>query len=94
MSSHLKSPRIISGIDRGIWILLFVKMVFAHFVQNLSIPININTLLMAERGFITVIGCNKCGKCDRVCPIGAIELMDGIARIIHEKCAIYVCVAL
>jgi Fe-S-cluster-containing hydrogenase component 2 len=41
---------------------------------------------MTERGFITVIGCNKCGRCDSVCPAGAIERIDGIARIIHEKC--------
>ncbi|MDP3104690.1 MAG: 4Fe-4S binding protein, partial [Candidatus Methanoperedens sp.] len=27
-----------------------------------------------------------CGKCDNVCPRGAIESIDGIARITHEKC--------
>ncbi|MDD5615096.1 MAG: 4Fe-4S dicluster domain-containing protein [Candidatus Methanoperedens sp.] len=41
---------------------------------------------MVERGFITVIGCNKCGKCDNVCPKRAIERIDGITRISHEKC--------
>jgi len=41
---------------------------------------------MTKNGFITVIGCKKCGKCDNVCPTGAIEHIDGIARIIHEKC--------
>jgi ferredoxin len=37
-------------------------------------------------GFITVMGCKKCGKCDSVCPTGAIDLIDGVARISYEKC--------
>jgi ferredoxin len=41
---------------------------------------------MTTDGFITVIGCKKCGKCDNICPTGAIEYIDGVARIIHEKC--------
>jgi len=41
---------------------------------------------MSGTGFITVIGCKKCGKCDSVCPMGAIETIDGMVRISHEKC--------
>lgn len=41
---------------------------------------------MPVTGFITVIGCKKCGKCDNICPSGAIENIDGIVRISHEKC--------
>jgi ferredoxin len=37
-------------------------------------------------GFITVLGCRKCGKCDSVCNTGALLRIDGIARIEHEKC--------
>ncbi len=37
-------------------------------------------------GFIIVLGCMKCGKCDSVCNTGALERIDGIARITHEKC--------
>lgn len=41
---------------------------------------------MIKEGFITIIGCKKCGKCDGVCPAGALETIDGMVRIVHEKC--------
>ncbi|SNQ62671.1 DUF362 domain-containing protein [Candidatus Methanoperedens nitratireducens] len=37
-------------------------------------------------GIIIVLGCRKCGKCDSVCNTGALERIDGIARIALEKC--------
>lgn len=30
--------------------------------------------------------CMGCGVCARVCPAGAIDLLDGVAHIIAEKC--------
>jgi len=38
--------------------------------------------------YITVIGCKKCRRCDSICPVMAIEHIDGTDRvkIIHEKC--------
>ncbi|VVB96388.1 4Fe-4S binding domain protein [uncultured archaeon] len=41
---------------------------------------------MSPDGFITVIGCRKCGKCDGVCETGALYHVDGLAMINHEKC--------
>jgi len=41
---------------------------------------------MKTAGFIIVLGCKKCGKCDGVCQIRALTRVDGIARVDHEKC--------
>ena len=41
---------------------------------------------METAGFIIVLGCKKCGKCDEVCETGALTHVDGIARVDHEKC--------
>lgn len=37
-------------------------------------------------GLITVLGCMKCGRCDSVCDSGALERIEGIARINNNKC--------
>jgi ferredoxin len=41
---------------------------------------------MKNTGFIIVLGCKKCGKCEGVCETGALAHVDGIARIDNEKC--------
>jgi len=41
---------------------------------------------MKNEGFIIVLGCKKCGKCDGVCETGALTHVDGTARIDNEKC--------
>jgi ferredoxin len=41
---------------------------------------------MKTAGFIIVLGCKKCGKCDGVCKTTALMRVDGIARVDHEKC--------
>ena len=41
---------------------------------------------MKNAGFIIVLGCKKCGKCEGVCETGALTHVDGIARIDYEKC--------
>ncbi|MCZ7357713.1 MAG: 4Fe-4S binding protein [Candidatus Methanoperedens sp.] len=41
---------------------------------------------MPVDGFITVMGCMKCGKCDSVCDAEALDRIDGIARITQDKC--------
>ena len=41
---------------------------------------------MKNEGFIIVLGCKKCGKCNSVCETGALTHVDGIARIDNEKC--------
>lgn len=37
-------------------------------------------------GFITAIGCMKCGRCDSVCNAGALERFDGVVRIDYDRC--------
>lgn len=41
---------------------------------------------MKNAGFIIVLGCKKCGKCEGVCETGAMAHVEGIVRIDHEKC--------
>jgi ferredoxin len=41
---------------------------------------------METAGFIIVLGCKKCGKCDGACETGALTHVDGIAMVDHEKC--------
>ncbi|MCD4842909.1 MAG: 4Fe-4S binding protein [Methanosarcinales archaeon] len=41
---------------------------------------------MNEDRYVVVFGCKKCGKCDNVCPTGALYKSDGIARIDYTKC--------
>jgi ferredoxin len=41
---------------------------------------------MENTGFIIVLGCKKCGKCEGVCETGALAHVEGIARIDPEKC--------
>ncbi|WP_321430536.1 4Fe-4S binding protein [uncultured Methanolobus sp.] len=42
---------------------------------------------MGEReGFIVSIGCRKCGKCENVCPNGALYRVNGFVNVDHEKC--------
>lgn len=39
-------------------------------------------------GHIAVIGCRKCGKCNNVCPQGALYRVDGTARVDYDKCTL------
>ncbi|WP_082087249.1 4Fe-4S binding protein [Methanococcoides methylutens] len=39
-------------------------------------------------GYIAVIGCNNCGKCDNICPFGALQIRDGKATIDYSKCTV------
>ncbi|WP_245748040.1 DUF362 domain-containing protein [Methanolobus profundi] len=42
---------------------------------------------MEEReGFIVSLGCRKCGRCENVCPNGALYRVNGFANVDHEKC--------
>ncbi|PWB56062.1 MAG: ferredoxin [Candidatus Methanoperedenaceae archaeon] len=43
---------------------------------------------MKNEGFIIVLGCKKCGKCNGVCETGALTHVDGIAGIDQEKCSL------
>jgi ferredoxin len=41
-----------------------------------------------DDGQIVVIGCKKCGRCDSVCPHGALYKVDGFTRVNYEKCTV------
>ncbi|HJH30889.1 MAG TPA: 4Fe-4S dicluster domain-containing protein [Methanosarcinaceae archaeon] len=41
-----------------------------------------------REGYIVVLGCKKCGKCDNVCPTGALQKENGMVRINHGKCTL------
>ena len=44
---------------------------------------------MAEQdGYIVVLGCKKCGKCDNVCPTGALQKDNGMVKIDYDKCTL------
>ncbi|WP_081955704.1 4Fe-4S dicluster domain-containing protein [Methanococcoides methylutens] len=39
-------------------------------------------------GCIAVIGCNNCGKCDNICPYGALQRRDGKVSIDYSRCTV------
>ncbi|MGM0770897.1 MAG: 4Fe-4S binding protein, partial [Halobacteriota archaeon] len=44
------------------------------------------SLMSLQEVYIAVIGCNNCGKCDNICPFGALIIKDGKATIDYGKC--------
>jgi MinD superfamily P-loop ATPase len=42
--------------------------------------------MRAMTGYITVMGCRRCGRCDSVCSYGALVRLHDTVRIDHEKC--------
>ncbi|MEA1985486.1 MAG: 4Fe-4S binding protein [Euryarchaeota archaeon] len=39
-------------------------------------------------GFIAVLGCNRCGRCDNICPTFALHTENGLVKIDHERCTL------
>ena len=38
------------------------------------------------KGYVDKSACIGCGMCERVCPMGAVRVVDGRAAIDDEKC--------
>ena len=46
-------------------------------------------MMTDEEGYIVVLGCKKCGKCDNVCPTGALQKdNNGMIKIDYDKCTL------
>ncbi|WP_406660870.1 4Fe-4S binding protein [Methanolobus sp. ZRKC3] len=39
-----------------------------------------------EEGYIVVIACKKCGRCDYVCPQKALYKLDGFTKVDYSMC--------
>jgi ferredoxin len=65
-----------------------VQFVQNHYNDGFGHIYSLLMVKMEKDGYVVVHGCRKCGKCDNICPAGALYRVDGEARIDYDKCTL------